>query len=108
MTDPSTPKQSKEETAFYIKAFWDAMLAPKWLRDDLIELGKAVYAKEPLATLDDALFARLMPHLVEMANVLGAQIAKKFLENDKRCRPIASPAVSAPPDAPVEKEEKDG
>lgn len=98
MTDPSKPEQSKEETAFYIKAFWDAMLAPKWLRDDLIELGKAVYAKEPLATLDDALFARLMPHLVQMAHVLGSLVA----HHNK-----SIPAPLAPP-APVEKEEKNG
>jgi hypothetical protein len=104
MTDPSKPKQSKEETAFYIKAFWDAMLAPKWLRDDLIELGKAVYAKEPLAALDDALFARLMPHLIEMATVLGSQVSKRILsERQVKAAPAVSPPTT-PPATPIEKE----
>ena len=105
MTDPS--KMSREDTAFFIRAMWSALLAPKWLRDDLIELGKAVFAKEALSTMDDALFARLVPHLTEMATVLGSQVAKKIANDGKASQPSAPPAP-APAATPVEKEEKDG
>ena len=103
MTDPS--KMSREDTAFYIRAMWTALLTPKWLRDDLIELGKAVFAKEALGSMDDTLFARLIPHLTEMANILGAQVAKKGAHDH---RPAETSAQAAPTTAPTEKAEKDG
>lgn len=102
MPDPN--KMSREDIAFYIRAMWTALLTPKWLRDDLINLGKAVFAKEALASMDDALFAKMIPHLTEMATVLGSQVAKKIAHDQS----AASAAPAAPTATPAEKDEKNG
>jgi len=75
-TEKTEPKPSltNKETAFLIRAFWEALLAPKWSRDHLIELGKAVFAKLPLASLSDAQFAMFMPHLQEIAQSLASRL----------------------------------
>ena len=39
---PPPEQMSKEETALLIRSFWEALLTPAWLRNDLIDLGKLV------------------------------------------------------------------
>jgi hypothetical protein len=73
---PASTPLSKEETAFFIRAVWEALLSPLWLRNDLIDLGKAVHAKTPLAELDARLFERLLPHLTLVAQVLQRLVAQ--------------------------------
>lgn len=80
MTENSSPTEkkselSREETAFYIRTFWEALITPAWTRDTLIELGKVVFAKIPLNKLSDEQFALLIPKLQEIATVVGAKVA---------------------------------
>jgi hypothetical protein len=58
-----------------IRAVWDALLAPKWDRDVLINLGKALYARRPLKDLDTKLFDELLPRLVEIVERLEGKFA---------------------------------
>ena len=44
----TTPSLSKEEQAFLMKALWEALQMPPWNRDDLIDLGKLIFAKKSL------------------------------------------------------------
>jgi len=106
MTDPdqaAKPELSREETAHYIRSIWEALLAPKWKRDDLIDLGKAIYAKCPLVELDDDLFARFMPNLAAMAEKLHLALGRK--PAPKAIAPVPAPA---PIPVPTPKEEDHG
>lgn len=76
----TTSTMSKEDLAFFVNTIWSSLLVPSWLRDDLIELGKAVYAKTPLAKLDDKKFAQLLPFLKVVAESLGDKIYTKLAE----------------------------
>jgi hypothetical protein len=77
----STPEPnqeiSREDLAFYMKSIWDALLAPSSSRDDLIELGKAIYAKTPLGKLSDQQFEQLFPLLSTMAQHLARSIKQR-------------------------------
>ena len=78
MTDNTSPEKktelSREETAFYIRTFWEALISPSWSRDTLIELGKVVFAKVPLNKLSDEQFAMLIPKLQEIATIIGTKV----------------------------------
>lgn len=79
MTDNASPTEMKtelnrEEMAFYIRSFWEALITPQWTRDTLIELGKVVFAKVPLNKLTDEQFAALIPKLQEIAGIIGAKV----------------------------------
>ena len=93
---PEEPKQdilSTAEVAALIKATWTALLAPSWPKNDLIDLGKLIYAKIPLSKIDVELYGRLRPHLMAVAQELGRHMKKAH----------AAPATDA---TPLEK--KDG
>jgi hypothetical protein len=90
---PADTPLTREETAFFVRATWEALLAPLWLRNDLIDLGKAVHAKTPLAQLDARLFERLLPHLTLVAQVLQEMVAKNAATSQ------APPAAPLPPTA---------
>jgi hypothetical protein len=66
---------NREETAFYIRTFWEALTTPTWTRETLIELGKVVFAKVPLNKLTNEQFAMLIPKLQEIAIVIGTKVA---------------------------------
>lgn len=57
-----------------IRALWEALLAPNWNKDDLVDLGKAVYARTPLKELDPTKFDRLLPHLIAVTEKLEGKI----------------------------------
>lgn len=94
MTETTKPtptgELSPEESAFFIKAIWEALIAPSWTRDDLIELGKVIFAKIPLGRLPDQQFAKLLPYLKTMASTVG----KKILEQASAA-PSPSPAQAS-------------
>jgi hypothetical protein len=96
-TPPTEQPLSKEETALLIRSLWEALLEPPWLRNDLIDFGKLVFAKVPLKEIDPAVFAKLLPHLTTIARSLG----KKILQH-------AAPALPASPAPPPERSDGDG
>jgi len=69
---------SREEIAYYIKAMWDADLKPNWEKDDLIDLGMAVFTKTTLAKIDQKKLGKLLPSLSIAAEAFGQQVAAKF------------------------------
>ena len=88
--NPQTPVLTKEERAFLVKNLWEALQVPSWTKDDLIELGKAIFAKKTLREMgvDEKLFARIFPLLVKIADHLGerlvhAQNPPKFIGNEQ-------------------------
>ena len=74
--NPQTPVLTKEERAFLVKNLWEALQVPSWTKDDLIDLGKAIFAKKTLREMgvDEKLFARIFPLLVKIADHLGEKI----------------------------------
>jgi hypothetical protein len=68
---------SRDEVAGLIKMMWTALLAPDWTKDDLIDLGKTVFAKVSLAKIDDKLYMRLLPQLVKIAESLGLKVRER-------------------------------
>jgi hypothetical protein len=75
MPDNKTTELSKEELALLIRSMWESLLAPAWGRNDLIDLGKLIFAKVPLKDVDAQTFARLMPHLKTLAQKLAVLLA---------------------------------
>lgn len=74
---------SKEEKAFLIKALWKALEAPSWAKDDLIELGKAIFSKQTLKDMPDERFELIYPNLVKVVESLGAQLAEQAASMQK-------------------------
>jgi hypothetical protein len=92
MTDTTQPHEmSKADTALLIRAFWDSLLVPAWKKDDLITLGKLVFAKVPLREIEPELFTRLLlPHL----NTIALSLGKRLINIPA---PATPPAVAASP-----------
>ena len=67
--------QQNKTRASNIRAVWEALLAPKWGKDDLIDLGKAIYARKSLKDIDPRKFDGLLPHLIAIVEVLEARFA---------------------------------
>lgn len=88
-----TPRQpmSDEDTAFYIRAFWSAILSAPWPKDDLIELGKLAYAKTKLSDVPEKTFYRLLPHLKTVAQTFHDEL---------EARPLPAATSPTPPAAP--------
>jgi hypothetical protein len=87
---------TKQETALVMKTIWEGLLAPRWLKDDLIELGKLVYSKVPLREVDSDVFERLFPNLTQVAQHVGKTLRQQ-LHQESSPAPSPSPAPAAPP-----------
>jgi hypothetical protein len=88
---------TREDNAFFIRNLWEALITPTWTRDDIIELGKAVFAKIPLSKLDDKKFNQLLPYLSKMSENLARRIHAHIIsEQETMLAAIKSAAVSTP------------
>jgi hypothetical protein len=67
---------SKEEKAFLIKALWESLQAPAWTKDDLIEFGKAIFAKKSLKKMDDKTFVQILPFLEAVTVAFGKRLSE--------------------------------
>ena len=67
---------STEELKTIIGIVWEALQEPRWNKDDLIDLGKCIYAKTPLKSMDEKLFNRLFPHVTAIARSIGTNLKK--------------------------------
>jgi hypothetical protein len=79
MTEQKHESLSREEQAFLIKILWEALQAPPWSRDDLIEFGKAIFGKTPLKDLDPKRFNQLFPFLKQITDHLGIKLKEAVL-----------------------------
>ena len=73
-----------------IRTLWETLLAPNWTKDDLIDLGKAIFAKTPLKRFDPVKFDRLFPHLVKITEALESKIT-----------PVPTDSPSDTPESPA-------
>jgi hypothetical protein len=90
---------TKEDTAFFIRNLWESLITPTWTRDDIIELGKAVFAKIPLSKLDDKKFNQLLPYLSEMSGYLAHRIHARIISEQETMLTTVKPAaVSTSPE----------
>ena len=67
--------ENRATRARNIRELWDALLAPNWTSDDLIYVGKAIYARTPLKKFAPDKFDRILPHLDKVAEILEAKVA---------------------------------
>ena len=88
MNEPKHETLTREEQAFLIKVQWEALQAPSWTRDDIIEFGKAIYAKTALKDLDPKKFNQLFPFLKQITDHLGIKLKEAVLP-----APPPTPAV---------------
>jgi prefoldin subunit 5 len=94
MSSPA-PTLTKEDLAFVMNGVWNALLVPDWGREDLIQLGMAVFAKTQLKDLDDKKFTRLFPHLVKISESLGELIRVRMNEAMKTVENNVSSLINA-------------
>ena len=92
MNEPKHETLTREEQAFLIKVQWEALQAPSWTRDDIIEFGKAIYAKTALKDLDPKKFNQLFPFLKQITDHLGIKLKEAVLP-----APPQAPAVQGEP-----------
>jgi hypothetical protein len=86
---------SREDTAFFMRSYYEAISAPSWKRADLIAFGTTIRDKVPLAKLDESQMKVFMPYLLKISQRLGSLVIRQAEAN----RP--APAPPAPP-APVQ------
>lgn len=75
--EKTSPGMSSEEMAFLTKALWAALQSPTWLKDDLIDFGKAIFSKKSLKGMDDKVFDKIFPFLRQISTHLANQLAAK-------------------------------
>lgn len=88
------PPDENEDLVFYIRSFWQAIVSAPWNRNDLIDLGKQVYAKVSLSDVDEKLFSRLLPRLKAVASTFKQLVDDRYFTVPKHALPEASPAPS--------------
>ena len=92
---PPSDEMTTEEKSFLMKALWASLIEPKWTKDDLIDFGKAIFAKKGFKEMSDAEFAKVFPFLTQITANLGKRLMEKKTELS-----AASPAETE--DAPAE------
>ena len=94
---PKDVPLSREDTAFFMRSYYEAISAPSWKRSDIIAFGTAVRDKVPLAKLGDGELKTFMPYLQVIAQKLGGLVIKQA----EASRPApAQPTAPPPPAAP--------
>jgi hypothetical protein len=69
---------TQDELRAGINIIWGALTTPKWTPDILIELGKCTFAKTPLRSMDNKLFSKLLPFILEIGASFGNQVKTLF------------------------------
>jgi hypothetical protein len=93
------------EIAWLIKILWASLQAPGWTnktRKDLEKLGEALYSGKSLKELDDSLYDRIFPHLVNVAKHLGNAI--KNGPPTEAHKELAAEAAQESPETPKQGE----
>lgn len=91
LQESSPPRDENEDLVFYIRSVWTALVSAPWPKDDLIALGKLVYAKIAISAVDEKLFGRLLPNLRTVA------VTFKRLVDERGSASPASPAPATEP-----------
>jgi len=88
-TTADASEMTKEEKSFLMLALWDALIEPKWTKDDLIDFGKAIFTKKKLKDMTDAEFGKVFPFLTNITVELGRKLTKKAEEAISAATPTA-------------------
>jgi hypothetical protein len=85
-------EMTKEEKKFLIKALWEALVTPRWTKDELIDFGMAIFSKKPLKEMEEKTFNKILPFLntmtIKLWQLLGAEAAKQAsAPGDKKTEP---------------------
>jgi hypothetical protein len=84
-----------------IKTLWASLIKPAWTSDDLVALGKSIYAKQPISMVDQEVFCRLLPYLQIVGEELLQKIKQLLLEESKSPADPTTPQNKETPDASV-------
>ena|SRR5579872_3334383 len=100
----STPEMTPKEMSFLLKTIWEALLAPTWKKDDLITLGKLLFAKQKLKDIDEKIFMKeVLPNLKVVAASLHATLTQEAIRQSKEVETEVAAA-----DAPKKTEDEKG
>jgi hypothetical protein len=90
----STPagEMTNEEKKFLMLALWDALVVPKWTKDDLIDFGKAIFSKRSLKELSEKEWSTIFPHLRDVVAALGKSLVER---SDANAAAAATDAAEA-------------
>lgn len=91
---PETREPTKEETASLIRTIWAALIEPKWTYEELVTLGKMVYAKVPIARIDKDVMGILLPKLATIAQKIHVTAIQPLLGTHEK-EPEKQPEVKA-------------
>lgn len=80
---PPADEMTPEEKKFLMLTLWDALIAPKWTKDTLIDFGKAIFSKKPLKDMSDKEFNLIFPFLRDATVELGKKLVQRRLEVEK-------------------------
>jgi hypothetical protein len=94
---PKDVPLSREDTAFFMRSYYEAISAPSWKRSDIIAFGTAVRDKVPLAKLGDGELKTFMPYLQVIAQKLGGLVIKQA----EASRPAPAQPTAPPAPKPV-------
>ena len=84
-TKGETPsdEMTAEEKKFLMVTLWEALTAPKWTKDPLIDFGKAIFSKKALKDMNDKEFNQVFPFLRDATAVLGRKLLQRRAEVEK-------------------------
>jgi hypothetical protein len=99
---PPESEMTPEETKFLMLSLWDALVSPKWTKDDLIDFGKAIFSKKPLKDMTDKEFAKVFPFLKAITFELGKRLVQKKVEIEAETLKAAEKAAENGSDVPAE------
>lgn len=101
---PPAGEMTAEEKKFLMLSLWDALVVPKWTKDNLIDFGMAIFSKKPLKDMSDKEFAKVFPFLKEITVELGKKLVEKKAEIDAQAAGAADgkAANGEAPEAPAE------
>lgn len=89
-------EMTREEKKFLMTSLWEALIGQKWTKDDLIDFGKAIFAKLTLQDMDERTFAKIFPHLSGVVVNLGT-LLRKEAERQQRLEGRTEEAATSPP-----------
>lgn len=84
------------EQKFLMKSIWSALQAPDWKKDDLIDFGKAIFAKKSLKDMDDKTFNKIFPFLESVTNALGDKLEAEANKEPETNGEAKKPAETEP------------
>ena len=84
----------KKELAYYVVGMWKGLIEAEWVKDDLIDLGKALFSKRTLRSLieggkkDQAIFQMIQRNFEKAAGIMINYVEEQKVKEAKPVAPI--------------------